>query len=74
MKQTAVVKNLRIVQVPISNSLNMVPSSMNRSFRAFVPIEEQMRTRGKERDLSFESVLDEVLKDYERAWKTLGNL
>ena len=74
MKQIAVVKNLRIVQMPIINSLYMIPSDTNLPFRASVPIEEQMRARGEGRDLSFESVLDEVLKDYERAWKTLRNL
>ena len=76
MKQIAVVKDWRIVPglISIMNSFHPIPSNTNLPFRPFVPIEEQMRARGEEQDLSFESVLDEVLKDNERAWKTLGNL
>lgn len=83
MKQTAIVKDYRIGPVPmlvpmsIVNAFDLIPSKTTRTnltFKAFVSIEEQMRARGEKQNLSFGSVLDEVLKDHERAWKTLGNL
>ena len=74
MKQIAVIKDLRIVTVSIMSSFHPMPSNTNLPFRPFVPIEEQMRVNGEEQDLSFESILNEVLTDHARAWKTLGNL
>ena len=74
MKQTVVVKNVRIVQMPIINCLNAVPSETNLSFREFIPIDEQMRAQGEQTHLSAEIALDEILRDHDAAWKALAKV
>ena len=67
MKQTAVIKSLRFVQMPITDCLYAVPSVANLPFRAFVPIAEQMKARGKQLDLSAEITLDETPENEEQS-------
>lgn len=74
MKQAAVVKNIRIVQMPIINCLNAMPSNTNLSSPAFVPIDEQMQKREMNADPTDEMALDKILKDYDQAWKALANV
>ena len=73
MKQAAVVKKIRIVQMPITKCLNAMPSDTNRSSNTFVSIDEQMRARGEKTDLFSEKELDMIIKDYDQAWKILAN-
>ena len=73
MKQRTVVKNMRIVPMPVMNCLNANSSDVNFSSDVFVSINEQMIEQGERMDLSAEIALDKILKDYDRAWKTLGN-
>ena len=63
MKQTAVIKSLRIVQTPIMGCLYAVPSVANLPFRAFVPIAEQVEIQGAWLDLSAEITLDDALEN-----------
>ena len=71
MKQTAAIKNLRIVQVPITQCLYPISSSTNLPFRAFVPIAEQMRALGEGADLSsVELTSDDTLGNEEPAQET----
>ena len=65
MKQTAVIKKLRFVQMPIMDCLYAVPSVANLQFRAFVPIAEQMNAQGKWTDSSVE--LGDVLENEEQS-------
>ena len=70
MKQTAVVKKLRFVQMPITDCLYAVPSVANLPFRAFVPIAEQMRARGEQIDLSPEITLEDIPENEEQSRET----
>lgn len=72
MKQTVVVKNVRIVPMSIINCLNAVPSGTNLSFRESIPIEEQMRVLEGQTDLFAEIALHEILRDHDAAWKALA--
>ena len=67
MKQTAVIKKLRFVQMPITDCLYAVPSVANLPFRAFVPIAEQMRGQGEQLDLPSEIALDETSENEEQS-------
>ena len=67
MKQTAVVKKLRFVQMPTTACLYAVPSVANLPFRAFVPITEQMKARGEWIYLSAEIALDETPEGEEQS-------
>lgn len=71
MKQTAVIKNLRFVQTPITDCLYAVPSVANLPFRAFVPIAEQIDVQGQWADLFVE--LDDVLEDEEQVQEVKGS-
>lgn len=51
--------------MPLDTNLSSVP---------FVSIDEQMRDQGMKSDPLTEMALDKILKDYDRAWKTLGNM
>lgn len=68
MKQTAIIKKLRFVQVPMTNCLYAVPSVVNLQFRAFVPIAEQMDAQGKWTDSSVE--LGDVLENDKQSLET----
>lgn len=59
MKQTAVIKSLRFVQLPTTECLFAVSSVANLPFRPIVPITEQMDAQGERVVLSVE--LDDVL-------------
>lgn len=63
MKQTAVIKKLRIVQAPITQCLYTVPDVANLSFRAYVPIEEQMKALGDRTDLSSAELASDGIPD-----------
>ena len=67
MKQTAVIKSLRFVQMPITDCLYAIPIGTNLPFRQFVPIAEQMRARGEQIDLSSEITLDETPEGEEQS-------
>jgi hypothetical protein len=67
MKQTAVVKKLRFMQMPTTACLYAVPSVANLPFRAFVPIAEQMKARGEWIYLSAEIALDETPEGEEQS-------
>ena len=67
MKQTAVLKNLRIIQVPITQCLYTVPAATNLSFGTYVPIAEQMRKQGELTSFSEKTTFGETLKNEEPA-------
>lgn len=52
MQQTAIIKELRFVQMPIENCFYAIPSVANLSFGAYLPIAEQMKAIGEGVDLS----------------------
>ena len=61
MKQIAVIKKLRFVQIPTADSLYAIPSVANLPFRAFVPIAEQMGARGEWIESTPEIALDDTM-------------
>ena len=65
MKQTAVIKSLRFVQMPITDCLFAVSSVANLPFRPIVPIAEQMDAQGTWVDLSVE--LDDAIENENQA-------
>ena len=70
MEQVAVVKNLRIVQLPIVECLYAVPSVANLPFSPFVPIAEQMRAQATWIELPVEITLNEVAGSGDRDMET----
>ena len=52
MQQTAIIKELRFVQMPIENCFYAIPSVANLSFGAYLPIAEQIKALGDGINLS----------------------
>ena len=70
MKQTAVVKELRFVQMPTENCFYAIPSVANLPFGTYIPILEQMKAIGEEADLSsLGHISDDIPKSEELAWE-----
>ena len=69
MKQVAVVRNLRIVQVPITDWSYTISPGINLPFRQFVPIDEQLGSLGGTIERSFDSVRSEREKKRMSPWK-----
>ena len=63
MKQTAVIKSLRIVQTPLMDCLHAVMPVANLSFGVYIPIAEQMEVLGKWRDLSSAELTSSEARD-----------
>ena len=70
MKQVAVVRNLRIVQVPITDWSYTISPGINLPFRQFVPIDEQLGPLGGTIERSFDSVRSEREKKADVAVET----
>ena len=70
MKQTAVIKSLRFVQLPTTECMFAVSSVVNLPFRPIVPIAEQMDAQGERVALSME--LDDVLGSEGQAHEAQG--
>ena len=65
MKQTAIVKELRFVQMPTANCFYAIPSVANLSFGAYLPITEQIKALGdginlSSKELTIDKTQDEV--------------
>lgn len=61
MQQTAIIKELRFVQMPIENCFYAIPSVANLSFGAYLPIAEQIKALGDGINLSSaELILDKT--------------
>ncbi len=65
MKQTAVIKEFRFVQMPIANCFYAIPSVANLSFGDYVPIAEQIKALGdginlSSTELTLDKTQDEV--------------
>lgn len=63
MKQIVIVRNLRIVPLPIMECASAVPSVTNLPFRQFVPIREQLGALDRRVELSLDSALEEKGKE-----------
>lgn len=71
MKQIGIVRNLRIVPLPIMECAYAVPSVTNLPFRQFVPIREQLGALDTKIELSLDSALEEKGKEGDIAMETV---
>ena len=71
MKQIVIVRNLRIVPLPIMECAYAVPSITNIPFRQFVPIREQLGALDRRVELSLDSALAEKGKEGDIAVETV---
>ena len=70
MEQVAVVKNLRIVPLPIMECASAVSSATNLPFRQFIPVSEQWGVLHRTIELSLDSALQEQEKKRDTAVET----